>query len=103
MFAQPRSSGARAVITTVQRNTPKNAILIAPWLYATPLAYGAYVEKSLDGRIVETGWLSDDAARVPAWSQTRPVYVVGILFGDVPGYHIEPLRTSPALYRVVKD
>lgn len=103
LFAQPRSSGARSVITAVQRNTPPDAILVAPWIYATPLAYGAYVEKSLDGRIVETGWLADDAAYVPGWMKTRPVYVVGIVFGSVPGYRLQAIPSSPVLYRVVKE
>lgn len=103
LFAQPHSSGARSVITAVQHNTPPNAILIAPWIYATPLAYAAYVEKSLDGRVVETGWLADDASRVPGWTKSRPVYVVGIVFGSVPGYRLQAIRSSPVLYRVVKE
>jgi len=103
LFAQPHASGARSVITAVQRNTPPDAILIAPWIYATPLAYGAYVEKSLDRRVVETGWLADDASRVPGWMKSRPVYVVGIVFGSVPGYRLETIRSSPVLYRVVKE
>lgn len=103
LFEQPHSTGARSVITAVRQHTEPNAILLAPWLYATPLAYGQYVEKSLEGRIVETGWLADDAERVPAWVKTRPVYVVGIVFGSVPGYRLEDLHTSPKLFRVVKE
>jgi hypothetical protein len=103
LFEQPHSTGARSVITAVQQHTEPNAVLLAPWLYATPLAYAAYVEKSLDGRVVETGWLADDAERVPAWVKTRPVYVVGIVFGSVPGYRLEDMQTSPKLFRVVKE
>ncbi|MGZ3498225.1 MAG: protein O-mannosyl-transferase family [Vulcanimicrobiaceae bacterium] len=103
IFNQIHSAGARTVISTVQKRTPDNAILIAPWLYATPLAYGAYVDRSLGNRIVETAWLDDDAQRVPLWLRTRPVYVVGIVFGSVPGYHLQYIAGSPALYRVVKD
>lgn len=103
LFMQPKSTGARAEIVAVQKYTQDDAILLAPWLYATPLAYAAYVEKSLGRRVVETGWLSDDAQLVPRWMATRQVYVVGKVFGSVPGYHLVELKTSPPLYRVVKD
>jgi len=102
-FEQRHSQGARSVIVAAQQSTPGNAILISPWLYATPLAYAAYVERDLGSRIVETGWLSDDAALVPRWMRTRPVYVVGIVFGSVPGYHLVALPTNPVIYRVVKN
>jgi Protein of unknown function (DUF2723) len=103
LFSQPRADGARSTIVVVQRYTQPDAILIAPWLYATPLAYAAYVEHSLDRRVVETGWLSDDAALVPAWRTKRHVYVVGKVFGSVPGYHLVELKFSTPLYRVEKD
>lgn len=103
VFQQRNSTGAQSVIATVRTQTPGNAILIAPWLYATPLAYAAYVDRDLGDRIVETAWLQDDAARVPQWLRGRPVYVVGIVFGSVPGYHLQYVAGSPALYRVVKN
>lgn len=102
-FEQRNASGAQAVIATVVKNTPANAILIAPWLYATPLAYGAYVEHRLGGRIVISAWLSENAARVPKWMRTRPVYVVGQLFGEVPGYSLVEIPGPVKLYRVVKQ
>ena len=100
-FEQRHDAGAQAVITTVIQNTPRNAVLISPWLFATPLAYGAYVEHRLGDRIVDPAWLAEDAARVPAWTRTRPVYVVGILFGNVTGYRTVKIPGSPDLYRVV--
>lgn len=102
-FAQWNSPGAQAVISSALAHTPANAILIAPWLYATPLAYGAYVERSLGHRIVETAWLVDDASRVPEWTKTRPVYVVGIIFGSVPGYHLVSVGGDPSIFAVVKN
>jgi hypothetical protein len=100
-FDQRNDKGAQGVISTVVKNTPRNAVLISPWLFATPLAYGAYVEHRLDDRIVESAWLAEDAAYVPVWTRTRPVYVVGILFGDVPGYRTVKIPGSPDLFRVV--
>jgi hypothetical protein len=101
-FEQRHDHGGEAVISSVVKNTPRNAVLISPWLYATPLAYGAYVDRRLGDRIVESAWLADDAAYVPAWTRTRAVYVVGILFGNVPGYRTVKISGSPDLYRVVR-
>lgn len=100
-FEQRHDRGAQAVISSVVKNTPDNAVLISPWLFATPLAYGAYVEHRLGHRIVESAWLADDAAYVPAWTRTRPVYVVGILFGEVAGYRTVKIPGTPDLFRVV--
>lgn len=102
-FAQRHSRGAQAVIETVIKKTPGNAVLITPWIDATPLAYAAYVEHRLGNRIVESAWLADDASRVPSWMKTRPVYVVGTLFGSVPGYTTVKIPGSPDLYRVVRS
>lgn len=101
-FDQRDSTGAQAVIDTAVKNTPPNAVLIAPWLYATPLAYGSYVEGRLGGRIVISAWLSENAARVPQWTKRRPVFVVGQVFGEVPGFRLEEIPGAISLYRVVK-
>lgn len=101
-FDQRTSRGAQAVIASVAKNTPGNAVLIAPWLYATPLAYGAYVEHRLDRRIVISAWLAQHAGRVPAWLRTRQVYVVGPIFGDVPGFRLIKIPAAVPLYRVMR-
>lgn len=102
-FAQWSSDGAQPVISSALAHTPRNAILIVPWLYAAPLAYGAYVDRVLGDRIVETAWLSEDSASVPRWTKTRPVYVVGMIFGSVPGYHLVPVGGDPSIFAVVKN
>ncbi|HEV3152456.1 MAG TPA: DUF2723 domain-containing protein [Candidatus Baltobacteraceae bacterium] len=102
-FAQASDNGAREAIDSVVARTPDRAILIAPWQQATALAYGAYVEKRLGARIVDSSWYGDDAAYIPAWVRMRPVYVVGELWGNVPGYHTKALGGWPPLYRVVKN
>lgn len=102
-FGQRADSGAQAVIDAAAEKTPRDAVLIAPWLYATPLAYGAYVEHRLGDRIVVSSWLSENAERVPAWLKHRPVYVIGKLFGSVPGYRIEKISsTGVDVYRVTR-
>ncbi len=102
-FAQPDSRGAQAVIETVLKNTPRNAVLLSPWIDATPLAYAAYVEHALGDRIVDSAWLADDAKLVPAWTLSRPVFVVGTVSGNVPGFRTIPIPGSPVLYRVVRS
>lgn len=104
IFAQPHDLGAQPVIRTVLAKTPDRAILLAPWIDSTPLAYAAYVQHSLGRRIVESAWLSDDAARVPGWIRSgRSVYVVDQVFGSVDGYKLIKFTGSPDLYKVVKE
>jgi hypothetical protein len=63
-------------VNRVRSLTSDDAIVVAPWVLATPLAYAAYVEKSFGHRIVETGDLKDDSPYLHAWTMSRPVYVV---------------------------
>jgi 4-amino-4-deoxy-L-arabinose transferase-like glycosyltransferase len=99
-FEQRTSTGSQAVIDGVVKNTPRNAILITPWIDATALAYGAYVERRLGDRIVVPSWLSENASRVPAWIHRRPVYVVGQIFGQVAGYQLLRVADEPDIYRI---
>jgi len=104
IFAQPKSAGAMGLIQTVVATTPDDAVLLAPWIDSTALAYAAYVDRSLGRRIVDSAWLSDEAARVPRWMrQGRHVYVVDQVFGSVPGYRLIRIPGSPDLYRIAKD
>ena len=103
-FAQPQSMGASGLIRTVVMQTPDDAILLAPWIDSTALAYAAYVDGSLGHRIVDSAWLSDEAARVPRWMREgRHVYVVDQVFGSVPGYRLIKIPGSPDLYRIARE
>ncbi|MDE2572362.1 MAG: hypothetical protein KGM44_07570, partial [bacterium] len=55
--------------------TPPNAVVVAPWLDATPLGYAAYVERSMGGRVIVSAWPKEVAAEIPAWREHHPVYV----------------------------
>lgn len=101
IFALANDENARAVISEVQHRTPSDAVLIASWLDAPPLAYAAYVEHALGGRVVTAAWLGDLAQRVPLWTQRREVFVVGSSAGSVPGYRLVPLARGSALARLV--
>lgn len=103
-FAQPASAGAEGMIRTVAMNTPDGAVLLAPWIDSTALAYAAYVDRSLGRRIVDSAWLSDEKTRVPGWiAQGRAVFVVDQIFGSVPGYKLVKIPGSPDVYRIVKE
>jgi hypothetical protein len=75
-FERVRGDSAQTFIDRIVRETAPNAILVAPWMYATPLAYGAYVEKRLGKRVVVTGWPSDYIAYYPSWIEDRPIVFV---------------------------
>jgi hypothetical protein len=100
IFAQAGDESARAVIVDVQQRTPANAILVANWLDGPPLAYAAYVERSLQARTLTIAWVGDLGPRMRSWLRTRPVYVVGPSNpGGLPGYHLDALAGSP-IFRV---
>ncbi len=75
-FSAVSDDSARAFIDRVVHETPPDAIVVAPWTYATPLAYAAYVEKRLGNRIVVTGWPDDYRSYYPAWIADRPITFV---------------------------
>lgn len=71
------SSGenGRWVIEAVAHRVPPGSAVIADWLDATSLAYGAYVDRSLAGITV----LSDDSQRIGlyrVWARRRRVFTL---------------------------
>ncbi|HVA37152.1 MAG TPA: DUF2723 domain-containing protein [Candidatus Dormibacteraeota bacterium] len=67
--------GAQSVIDTVRAATPADAIVVAPWLDATPLGYAAYVEHSMGRRLIVSAWPDGVARQFPQWLRRRPVYL----------------------------
>jgi hypothetical protein len=99
LFGQPTDPGASPWIDRVRLRTPADAIVVAPWLYATPLGYGAYVEHRLGARIVVTADPQEYLARYRGWLRTRPVIVVSDDTETFAGFHAQPLDIqSPHLY-----
>jgi hypothetical protein len=76
LFAQPAQNDGPAWIARVVAATPANAIVVAPWTYATTLAYGAYVLHALGDRIVLTSDAQTYRSRYRTWLAERPVVVV---------------------------
>jgi len=99
LFTQPRDPGETPWINRIALLTPPNAIVVAPWLYATPLGYGAYVEHRLGARIILTADPDEYLARYRGWLRTRPVIVVSDDDETFAGFHQRLLDVgSPHLY-----
>jgi len=100
-FVQGNSS-ARDVIDRVRAQTPDDAVLVVSWMYATPLAYGAYVEHRLGNRIVLTGWPEDyTQADYRRWLAKRPVIVLSDdSFQRISGFDLRALDEviGPSLF-----
>jgi hypothetical protein len=74
-FYHPPAEGGRWVIDEVRRYVSPGDVIVSDWLDATSLAYGAYVDGSLPGRIV----VSDDKQRVAIyrpWAKDRRIFVL---------------------------
>ncbi len=67
---------ARHYLTALRTHTPNNAIVVAAWTYATPAAYGIFVDGSLGNRRIVTAEPATVAQRIARWSATTCVVVV---------------------------
>ncbi len=73
--------------------------VIAPWNYATTLAYGAYVLHALGDRIVLTAGSHQYVKRYRGWLAQRPIVVVSDDPDTWYGFHVHELDDgSPHLY-----
>jgi len=102
-FDQPHDRRAAGEAAEVVAATPSDAIVIATWVIAPPLAYDAYVLHRTGDRTILASWYGDQIDRIPQWSASRPVFVAGTPEGSVPGYHLERMPTHTELYRVEKN
>jgi hypothetical protein len=93
-------------IAALLAQTPSDAIIIAPWEYATPIAYAAYVESRTGARILVPGEADAMRARIQGWLVARPVYAVSERAPALPAeyvcnFNIIPGSAhDPKLYRV---
>jgi len=99
LFAQPATRDGREFIDRVVASTPPHAVVIAPWNYATTLAYGAYVLHALGDRIVLTAGSHQYVKRYRGWLAQRPIVVVSDDPDTWHGFHVHELDDgSPHLY-----
>ena len=74
-FRHAPAEGGRWVIRNVRAYVPPGGVIITSWLDATSLAYGAYVDGSLPGRVV----ISDDNVNVTRYrrfARARRIFVL---------------------------
>lgn len=99
LFAQPADRSGREFIDRIVTSTPAHAIVVAPWNYATTLAYGAYVLHALGDRVVLTAGPHEYANRYRPWLRRRPIVVVSDDPQTWAGFHAGELDGgSPHLY-----
>jgi hypothetical protein len=99
--AQRDDHSAEAIIASVARLTPDDAIIATPWWYATPLFYAAYAEKSLGHRRIITNVGHADIA---ALATIATVYYVPLPENDIAfdGVTLDPVAGAwRAMYRVI--
>ena len=76
-FIRPPREGGRWIIDAVRPYVPPGGVIVVDgWLDATSLAYGAYVDESLRGRIIVSGWDARDMGNYRAWASGRPVFIL---------------------------
>jgi len=101
LFLQRDDRNAQYYVDDIVAETPDNAVVVAEWAYATPLAYAAYVQHRFGGRIVVSAAPRQLAAHYARWLRTRPLYVV--TFDDalkIPGFDVTPL--APRYYHTYR-
>jgi hypothetical protein len=99
-FDQPYDDRATSDAAEIVRATPRDAVIIATWVIAPPLAYDAYVLHQTGRRTIVASWYGDQIDRLPQWYVAHPLYVAGTPEGSVPGFRLERMPTHAELYRV---
>lgn len=92
-FAQRRDRTAPRYVAAVLAATPSNAIVVAEWAWATPLAYAAYVQHELGDRVVVSASPTQFESYYPGWLRERPVYLVTF----DPALHLRDFVVTPVL------
>lgn len=92
----------QSLIDRVAAATRDGAVVVGEWNFASPLAYGAYVERALGDRIVLCASPSEHADRYAVWLRAHQVAVVAPAPPPIPGFHTRLLSAGyPSVYEVV--
>jgi hypothetical protein len=93
-------SSARWLVDDIRARTPDDALIIAYWSVGTPLAYAAYVERSMGRRTIDIAFLGQDAPYVPQWLVHRPVFVYGSIDTHIAGIKATAVEADVPFYRL---
>lgn len=98
---RPESVVARDFVRRVASVTPDDAVLVAPWVYVTPLGYSAYVAHDLGNRLLFNTHIEGSVATIEGLAGRYPTYVV-LQKTRVPGLDLRLVsRGDPEILRVV--
>jgi Protein of unknown function (DUF2723) len=75
-FNHAPNEGGRWVIDAVRPYVPRGSALLVDWLDGTSLAYGAYDDGTLAGRIIVSGWEPRDMRLYQIWARDRRVFIL---------------------------
>jgi hypothetical protein len=75
-FHRVPGEGGRWIITAVRPYVPPGSIVLAGWLDATSLAYGAYADGSLPGRVIVSGDATSLVDDYPVWARASRVFLL---------------------------
>jgi len=92
-----------ALAERVAAGTRDGAIVVAPWDWATPLAYHAYVDGTLGRRIVVCALALDDIADYPAWTKRGQLAILSDGAPEIPGFRTRLLDGAgrPQVYEIL--
>ena len=102
LFAARDNPGARALGMRVAATTRDGAVVVAPWDWATTLAYHAYVDESLGSRIVVCALPQDHLDEYARWAHDRQVTILSDGEPNLPGYRTRRLSDGiPQVYEII--
>lgn len=94
---------AAAFIDRVAASSRPGAILVSEWNWATPLAYGAYVDHRLNGRVVVCAYRWQVRSHFADWTRTHQVVLIADAQPDVAGFSVRLLSDGdPGIYELVR-
>jgi transmembrane protein TMEM260 (protein O-mannosyltransferase) len=102
LFAQRADDAASRLGERVAASTRDGAVVVAPWDWATPLGYKAYVERRLGRRIVVCALASDHLDDYARWLHDRQVAIVSDGAPQLPGFRVRRLAGgTPQVYEIL--
>jgi hypothetical protein len=102
LFAQRADAAGAELGARVASSTREGAVVVAPWDFATPLGYAAYVDRTLGKRIVLCALPEDHLAEYARWIRDRQVTIVSEGKPSLQGYRTRELSGgSPQVYEIL--